>query len=263
MAPEGTLNKEGQVEGGNEEGTIVVEGKAYTEKEVEELLRKETDLLRDYHKKTEDLAVDRESLKGKEAEAVRKLEEAEGLLTNVQRAQDADRSFFTTHAADEWDEYQSEIDNLAGGKKGKSKGEDKAVKELLEEVKSLREEVGSLRADTAGEKVDNSLKLAEGLCKGKYPLADFDAVKDRMFVAYSTNKKIPTEEEVRKMVEESHERVAGLDLVKRDSGEVEGLPAAGGGAPPEMPKDIPHKTDIDGDTDAGNKFFALQAAGRK
>ena len=237
---------------------LEVDGKTFTADEIRRMSERDKNTLEDYRQKTERVKQDRETV-----------EQEQHKLNTIRDALGRDILWYRTHSSDEWSGYTPEYDKVTGRVTNNvTVATDPGISALTAKINSMESELKQFRAEAAGDKADQTLALAESLIKGgKYPLADFQAVKDHMFVFFSQNGRIPQKEEVVKMVRDSHEGYAKVaDRARKDAiprgADENPLPAAGPAASslPGNKENLPKLSDIGAVTELGNAFFGKQRA---
>lgn len=249
-----------------EEQILEVDGEQFTAKQIRELQKTEHNLLTDYHHKTEEVAEQRRAVTTEREALKKEQDELNAKAAAYDEGLRKDLDYYTSRPATEYDPNRvSEVDRALGhspkGTQVVTTELDSRMAEMEARVAKQDDAVKQMRVEAAGNKADASNKFAEQVVSKTYPLADINAVKDRMYVHFSREGRIPTNDEIKAMAKQSHERVAGLEVIRR-GGSGGSLPPAGSGGLPEMPKDIPKLGDLSANIAAGKAFFARRRAQR-
>ena len=249
---------------------ILVDGEELSLEDIRNLKETSTNTLRDYHKKTEALAREREQVRAEEE----KIRAKEQEVLKAREALMSDVLFYKTNPVENWDGHVAEIDKVMGVAPAVATPPAIAP-EQLKRIESLDKEVSELRKERVLEKVSAARELVDELASSVYKSADVEHCKDRLYVLLDTRGSIPTKDEIKELVKASHDREEKKRavVIKNASDELrEKLGASGGSVTiPSLKggseaKDtkapLPALSDTDAITKLGKDFFASRRASR-
>lgn len=238
------------------EGIVVIDGKyGYTKGElstiVSDIEGTKKNLLKDYHEKTQLNAAERRRVEEEKERVAKEMEQ----IASSKAALEKDIAFYKNHPVEEWDSYKGALESSVPT----NAHELKELKALKDELAAVKDKLNSIETSDVKREADKSIEYMESL-KSKFPLMDVSAVKDKMYVFYHQNRRIPTRSDIEAMVKDSHFRTENLVAAKKEAEKKASiLPPSGSPSGQNQPffkkEEIKSLHDIEGAVEAGTRFF--------